>query len=95
VEIANNLKQYGGFVQGIRPGKPTADYLLRISNRITLVGSLFLAVVAIIPIIIASITGIPMYLQGTSILILVSVALETSRQLEAQMLMRHYKGFLK
>ena len=95
VEVANNLRQYGGFVQGIRPGKPTADYLIRISNRITLVGSLFLAAVAIIPIIVARLTGIPMYLQGTSILILVSVSLETSRQLEAQMLMRHYKGFLK
>lgn len=95
VEVANNLRQYGGFVQGIRPGKPTADYLMRISNRITLVGSLFLAAVAIIPIIVAQFTNIPMYLQGTSILILVSVALETSKQLEAQMLMRHYKGFLK
>ncbi|NLI60200.1 MAG: preprotein translocase subunit SecY [Clostridiales bacterium] len=95
IEVANNLRQYGGFVQGIRPGKPTSDYLLRISNRITLVGSLFLAAVAIIPIIVAGITSIPMYLQGTSILILVSVSLETSQQLEAQMLMRHYKGFLK
>jgi len=95
VEVANNLKQYGGFVQGIRPGRPTAEYLTRISNRITLVGSIFLAAVAVIPIIVSSITRIPMYLQGTSILILVSVALETSRQLEAQMLMRHYKGFLK
>ena len=95
VEVANNLRQYGGFVQGIRPGKPTSDFLIRISNRITLVGSLFLAAVAIIPIIVARLTGIPMYLQGTSILILVSVSLETSKQLEAQMLMRHYKGFLK
>lgn len=95
IEVANNLKQYGGFVQGIRPGKPTSDYLIRISNRITLVGSLFLAAVAVIPIIVAAFTNIPMYLQGTSILILVSVALETSKQLEAQMLMRHYKGFLK
>lgn len=95
IEVANNLRQYGGFVQGIRPGKPTSDYLMRISNRITLVGSLFLAAVAVIPIIVAGFTKIPMYLQGTSILILVSVALETSKQLESQMLMRHYKGFLK
>ncbi|HZJ83239.1 MAG TPA: SecY family transport protein, partial [Clostridia bacterium] len=95
VEVANNLKQYGGFVQGIRPGKPTSDYLMRISNRITFVGSLFLAAVAVIPIAVAGLTNIPMYLQGTSILILVSVALETSKQLESQMLMRHYKGFLK
>lgn len=95
IEVANNLRQYGGFVQGIRPGRPTSDYLLRISNRITLVGSLFLAAVAVIPIMVAGFTKIPMYLQGTSILILVSVALETSQQLESQMLMRHYKGFLK
>lgn len=95
IEIANNLRQYGGFVQGIRPGRPTAEYLMRISNRITLVGSLFLAAIAIIPIAVAGITKIPMYLQGTSILILVSVSLETAKQLEAQMIMRHYKGFLK
>lgn len=95
IEIANNLKQYGGFVQGIRPGKPTSDYLMRISNRITLVGSLFLAAVAIVPIAASGAAGIPMYFGGTAILIVVGVALETVKQLEAQMLMRHYKGFLK
>ncbi|MBE3101545.1 MAG: preprotein translocase subunit SecY [Firmicutes bacterium] len=95
IEIANNLKQYGGFVQGIRPGKPTSDFLLRISNRLTLVGSLFLAGVAIIPILASGVTGIPMYFGGTAVLIIVGVALETSKQLESQMLMRHYKGFLK
>ncbi|SFP87829.1 preprotein translocase subunit SecY [Caldicoprobacter faecalis] len=95
VEIANNLRQYGGFVQGIRPGKPTADYLARISNRITLVGSLFLVAVAIIPIAASAATNMPMYFGGTAILIVVGVALETVKQLEAQMLMRHYRGFLK
>jgi len=95
IEISNNLKQYGGFVQGIRPGKPTAEYLMRISNRLTLVGALFLALVAIIPIAVSAITKIPMYFGGTAILIAVGVAMETSKQLEAQMLMRHYKGFLK
>lgn len=95
IEIANNLKQYGGNIPGIRSGKPTTEYLMRVSNRITLVGSLFLALVAVIPIIVGTVTGIPMYIQGTSILILVSVALETNKQLESQMLMRHYKGFLK
>jgi len=95
VEVANNLKQYGGFVQGIRPGKPTADYLIRISSRITLVGALFLTAVAIIPIIASAATGVPMYFGGTAVLIVVGVALETTRQLESQMLMRHYKGFLK
>ena len=95
IEIANNLKQYGGFVQGIRPGKPTADYLMRISNRLTLVGAVFLALVAIIPIAVTAITKVPMSFGGTAILIVVGVAMETSKQLESQMLMRHYKGFLK
>jgi len=95
VEVANNLKQYGGFVQGIRPGKPTADHLLKISSRITLVGAIFLTSVAIIPIIASTVTGVPMYFGGTALLIVVGVALETTRQLESQMLMRHYKGFLK
>ncbi len=95
VEIANNLKQYGGFVQGIRPGRPTSDYLMKISNRLTLVGGLYLALVAILPIIVTKITSVPMAFGGTAILIVVGVALETSKQLESQMLMRHYKGFLK
>ena len=95
VEIANNLKQYSGFVQGIRPGKPTSDFLIRISNRITLVGAFFLASVAVIPILASAVTGLPMYFGGTAVLIIVGVALETSKQLESQMLMRHYKGFLK
>nr|WP_276576381.1 preprotein translocase subunit SecY [Caldicoprobacter algeriensis] len=95
IEIANNLRQYGGFVQGIRPGKPTAEYLARISNRITLVGSLFLVVVAIIPIAASAAANMRMYFGGTAILIVVGVALETVKQLEAQMLMRHYRGFLK
>lgn len=95
IEIANNLRQYGGFVQGIRPGKPTADYLARISNRITLVGALFLVAVAIIPIAASAAANMPMYFGGTAILIVVGVALETVKQLEAQMLMRHYRGFLK
>lgn len=95
VEIAKNLREYGGNIPGIRSGVPTTQFLMRVSNRITLVGSIFLALVAVIPIIVGAITGIPMYIQGTSILILVSVALETNKQLESQMLMRHYKGFLK
>lgn len=95
IEISKNLKQYGGFVQGIRPGKPTSDFLARIVSRITFVGALFLAAIAVIPIALSGVTGIPMYIQGTSVLILVNVALETSKQIESQMLMRHYKGFLK
>ncbi|MGI6130012.1 MAG: preprotein translocase subunit SecY, partial [bacterium] len=95
IEVANNLKQYGGFVQGIRPGRPTAEYLMRISNRMTLVGALFLAAVAIVPIAASGASGIPMYFGGTAVLIVVGVALESVKQLEAQMLMRHYRGFLK
>ncbi|MGI6706121.1 MAG: preprotein translocase subunit SecY [Clostridia bacterium] len=95
VEIANNLKQYGGFIPGIRPGKPTSDYLSRISNRITFFGAIFLALVAVLPMIFTNITGMQSPFGATGILIVVSVALETTKQIEAQMLMRHYRGFLK
>ncbi|MFA6697573.1 MAG: preprotein translocase subunit SecY [Clostridiales bacterium] len=94
VEISNNLRQYGGFVQGIRPGKPTADFLKRISVRLTLVGALFLAAIAILPIVAARITKLNLGFGGTAVLIVVGVALETTKELESQMLMRHYKGFL-
>lgn len=96
VEIANNLRQNNGGVPGIRPGQPTADYITRILSKLILVGALFLGVVAIFPIIFAQITGVGnLALGGTSILIVVSVALETVRQLESQMMMRHHKGFLE
>lgn len=95
-EVAENLRKYGGFIPGIRPGKPTAEYLDRILTRITLIGALFLAFIAVIPTYIIRITNIPtFYLGGTSLLIVVGVALETVQQLEAQMLMRHYEGFIK
>jgi len=95
IEIANNMKQYGGFIPGIRPGKPTADYLTRISNRITFFGAIFLALVAVVPMIFNNLTNMRSPFGATGILIVVSVALETTKQIEAQMLMRHYKGFLK
>ncbi|NMA96050.1 MAG: preprotein translocase subunit SecY, partial [Clostridiales bacterium] len=95
IEISNNLRQYGGFVMGIRPGRPTSDFLAKISNRLTFVGSLFLTAVAIIPIIASAVLKIPMYFGGTAILIIVGVATETSKELESHMLMRHYKGFLR
>ena len=94
VEMSKNLQQNGGFVPGIRPGKPTADYLTRISNRITLFGAIFLAVIAVIPSAILAIAGVRAPFTASGILIVVSVALETTQQLEAQMMMRHYKGFL-
>ena len=96
VEVSKNIQQYGGFIPGIRPGKPTSDYLAKISSRLTMFGGLFLAALAALPGLIAGLVGTNiMALTATGILISVSVALETSKQLESQMLMRHYKGFLK
>jgi preprotein translocase subunit SecY len=97
VQQADYIRKYGGFIPGIRPGRPTAEYLNRVLTRLTVPGSLFLAAVAIIPSIVASATNIPagaFPFGGTSILIAVGVALETMRQLESQLLMRHYEGFL-
>jgi preprotein translocase subunit SecY len=95
VEISKNMQQNGGFIPGIRPGKPTSDHLAKISSRITMFGAIFLAVIAVIPSMISSFLGIQIIFGATSVLILVSVALETNKQLDAQMLMRSYKGFLK
>ena len=95
LEMANNLRQNNGTIPGIRPGKPTADFIAKILSKVTLIGALFLAFVALIPIIYTSVTGMTgLSLGGTSIIIIVGVALETVKQLESQMMMRHYKGFL-
>ena len=94
IEIANNIRKNGGSVPGIRPGKPTSDFFSKVLSRVTLLGALFLGVIAILPILIGSVGGINISLGGTSILILVGVALDTVRNLESQMMMRHYKGFL-
>ena len=94
VEMANNLRKNSGAIPGIRPGKPTSDYIGKIISRITLIGALFLSVIAIAPIILAGIAKVNIGMSGTSIIILVGVALETVQQIESQMLMRHYKGFL-
>ena len=94
VEMANNLRKNGGAIPGIRPGKPTSDFISKILSRITLLGALFLSVIAILPIILGSVGGINISLGGTSVLIMVGVALDTVRNLESQMMMRHYKGFL-
>ena len=102
VEIANNLKKNGGFVPGFRPGKPTADFLARVINRLTMFGAIYLAVVALLPAITGNImlafgssAGNSLAIGGTSIIIVVGVALETVKVLEAQLMMRHYKGFLE
>ncbi|HLE78114.1 MAG TPA: preprotein translocase subunit SecY [bacterium] len=95
-EVSDNIKKYGGFVPGIRPGRPTTDYLSRVVDRLTLVGALTLAVIAVVPIYLARGTGVlTFYLAGTSLLIVVGVALETMKQIEAYVLMRHYEGFMR
>ncbi|HHT70513.1 MAG TPA: preprotein translocase subunit SecY [Firmicutes bacterium] len=96
VEVAKNMQKYGGFIPGIRPGRPTSEYLSRVLYRITVVGALFIALVAILPIFMGTLTGVQgLSFGGTGVLIAVSVALETMKQIEAHMLMRHYEGFLK
>ena len=97
IEIANNLKKNGGFIPGFRAGRPTAEFIQKVIYKIVLFGSLYLGVVAILPIIISNIPGVPTTLAigGTSVIIVVGVALETMRALEAQMMMRNYKGFLE
>lgn len=96
IEIANNMKKNGGFIPGLRPGKPTSDYIAKVLNRVTWFGGFFLAAVTVLPIIMGNITGISgLWFGGTAVLILVGVALDTIKQVESQMLMRHYKGFLE
>jgi preprotein translocase subunit SecY len=94
--IAENLQKQGGFIPGIRPGRPTAEYLYKVLLRITLVGALFLGIIAILPFIVRTFTGVQtLSLEATALLIVVGVGLDTMRQLEAQLLMRHYRGFIK
>lgn len=95
VEVSNNIKKYGGFIPGIRPGKPTTDFIVKSLNRITLVGAIFLAIIAIIPIFLLKIAEIPVYFGSTSLLIVVGVAMDFVKQVEAHMVMRNYQGFLK
>ena len=96
VEIANNLKKQGGFIPGFRPGKPTVDFIKRVLNKITLFGAIYLAIVAICPILVSKVIGnSSVAIGGTSVIIVVGVALETVKALESQMLMRQYKGFLE
>jgi preprotein translocase subunit SecY len=94
IEISKNLQQNGGFIPGIRPGRPTSDYLSRIASRLTLFGAFFLMGVAIVPALLMGGLGVNSMFGPTSLLIMVSVALETSEQIESMMLMRHYRGFL-
>ncbi len=95
MEIAQNMKQNGGFIPGIRPGRATIEYLTRVMSRISFVGAIFLAVVATLPTIVGQLTGMNIHFGGTSLLIAVGVAIDTMKQLENQMVMRNYSGFLK
>ena len=96
VEIANNLKKNGGFIPGFRPGKPTADFIKKVISKILVFGAFYLAVVAMMPMIAGNLAPsfAAMAVGGTSVIIVVGVALDTVKALETQMLMRHYKGFL-
>ena len=98
IEVSNNLKKNGGFIPGIRPGKPTSDYITKVLNRITLIGAAFLVVIAVVPLIANIASGAKLSslaFTGSSIIIVVGVILETGREIESQMTMRHYKGFLE
>ena len=98
IEVANNLKKNGGFIPGYRPGKPTSDFITKVLNRITLIGALFLGVIAVVPLIVNIISKTSLgslAFGGSSLLIVVGVILETTREIEAQITMRHYKGFLE
>ena len=95
VEIANNLRNNSGTIPGYRPGKPTSDFITKVLGKITFIGAMFLGIVAIFPIALTAITGMDIALGGTSLLIVVGVALDTSRSLESYMLRRHHKGFLE
>ena len=96
VEISNNLKKNGGFIPGFRPGKPTAEFIQKVINKIIVFGAVYLGIVALLPIVAGNLMpGVKnLAIGGTSVIIVVGVALETVKALEAQMLMRHYKGFL-
>ena len=96
IEISNNLKKNGGFIPGFRPGKPTTDFIMKVLNKVTLFGAIYLGIVAILPLIIGKAAAIPaLSMGGTSVIIVVGVALEPVQRLESQMLMRQYKGFLE
>jgi preprotein translocase subunit SecY len=95
IDLSENMKKYGGFIPGIRPGQPTAEFIDKTLTRITIWGALAVCVIAIVPEVIARNLHIPIYFGGTSLLIIVGVALDTMKQIESHLLMRHYDGFMK
>ena len=96
MDVADNIRKYGGFIPGFRPGRPTADHLSRVLERITVIGAIFLAVICVIPVVFAGATNVPnLFFGGTALLIVVGVAVDTMMQIEGQLLMRHYQGFIR
>jgi preprotein translocase subunit SecY len=95
VDVADNMKKYGGFIPGIRPGRPTADYIDKVLSRITLGGAVYVSAVCVLPTILIRKFSVPFYFGGTALLIVIGVAMDTLGQIEAHMLSRHYEGFLK
>ncbi len=95
IDVADNMKRYGGFIPGIRPGRRTSDYIDKVLTRITLVGALYVSAVCVLPTILISNFNVPFYFGGTALLIVVGVALDTAQQIESHMITRHYEGFLK
>jgi len=93
--MADNMKKYGGFIPGIRPGQKTSDYIYRILTRITFVGSIYLAVVCVIPEYLIYNLNMPFYFGGTSLLIVIGVGLDTAQQIETHMITRNYEGFMR
>jgi preprotein translocase subunit SecY len=95
VDVADNLKKWGGYLPGLRPGKPTAEYIDRVLTRITLGGAIYVAAVCVLPTILIARFNVPFYFGGTALLIVVGVAMDTMAQIESHMLTRHYEGFMK
>jgi preprotein translocase subunit SecY len=95
VDVADNMKKYGGFIPGIRPGQRTAEYIDRVLSRVTLSGALYVALICVLPNLLVHLTNVPFYFGGTALLIVVGVALDTVAQIETQILMRNYEGFMK
>jgi len=95
IDVADNMKKYGGFIPGIRPGRPTAEYIDKVLSRITLGGAVYVSAVCILPTLLIQKFNVPFYFGGTALLIVIGVAMDTLAQIEAHMLSRHYEGFLK
>jgi len=95
VDVADNIKKYGGYIPGIRPGKRTAEYIDNVLTRITLGGAIYVSVICVLPSILINRFNVPFYFGGTALLIVVGVAMDTVQQIESHLLMRHYDGFLK